>query len=375
MLRKLLLIFFRFLTLGPGSALALSLQDPPYQFEALKLSEAQTSFQFYRSFVDYFYLVTAANQKNLQILSKLQSTSGWCVGDAHPENFGVLILQNRSALFTMNDMDDAGPCPVVLDLFRLLIGSQLSNDRIHGDSIIDGYISGLRGDMKKFPAEVNDLMAKSAKKGLAPNPGKVKGKSLVRELGMRELSALELTQIKNLLLSLDPVISPKVELLDAIATMKLGGGSGGLLRYEVLINNFNQRVHLEFKEQVIPAIYPVATSPLPVLAERISKSIQILQGVNASSYYQRIKLPDREMLMRPRFYGNSNIKFEKKADQDAQELVAFEAYILGKIHGRSVNNVSEYLRMIEAMPRKQFFNEVQLMVHHFNEKYSSLKVR
>src|SRR5689334_23290260 len=63
------------------------LQDVEYTFSVSKSNQADDAFHFLRSYVDYFYLVTAKNQKNLRVGS-LQGFGGWCVGDAHAENFG-----------------------------------------------------------------------------------------------------------------------------------------------------------------------------------------------------------------------------------------------------------------------------------------------
>jgi len=39
------------------------------------------------------------------------------VGDAHPENFGTLLQKDGTSVFTVNDVDDSGPCPLGLICF------------------------------------------------------------------------------------------------------------------------------------------------------------------------------------------------------------------------------------------------------------------
>src|SRR5262245_7976394 len=80
------------------------LKDVPYHFDQSKLAAAEDSFHFLRSFVDYFYLLVKGNTSAFKVFPSTEHVSGWCVGDAHPENFGVVLLQDGQPLFTMNDM-------------------------------------------------------------------------------------------------------------------------------------------------------------------------------------------------------------------------------------------------------------------------------
>ena len=102
-----------------------SFDDINYQFDASKLDASANTFHFTRSFVDYYYAIIAKNTAQLNIAKAASSFTGWCVGDAHPENFGILLQNNSKSLFSMNDMDDFGPCPLAYDFLRLLVSSRL----------------------------------------------------------------------------------------------------------------------------------------------------------------------------------------------------------------------------------------------------------
>src|SRR6266446_691873 len=173
------------------------LTDVPYDFDQGKLAAAEDSFHFLRSFVDYFYLLVKANMATFTIVPSTASMSGWCVGDAHPENFGVVLLQDGQPLFTMNDMDDAGPCPVVLDLLRLMVSSRLYDPDTKVDHMREAYTQGLRHMPYVVPSAVYDLLKKATKEGLAPETKKIKGHQLVRDQQASDVSPPVRAQIAN----------------------------------------------------------------------------------------------------------------------------------------------------------------------------------
>ena len=122
---------------------SLALEAPQYSFDLQKLAESKTSFHFLRSFVDYFYLTIAQNNKTLGVTKHFSQYSGKCVGDAHPENFGFLFQNDGNPLFTMNDIDDFGPCPMAYDIFRLLTASYLVDSKLSAETLLNAYLFGL----------------------------------------------------------------------------------------------------------------------------------------------------------------------------------------------------------------------------------------
>lgn len=371
-----LILVFLFLSVdvsATSQVKRVSLRDPDYQFDQTKLDAAENSFMFLRSFVDYFYLVIRANQANLSSVRDLQSASGWCVGDAHPENFGVLLQKDSKGVFTMNDMDDGGPCPVGLDLLRLMVSSRLYSSGVELGQMINAYVNGLASSPYTVPIAVEDLLKKSQKRGMTVNPKKVFEKTLVRDRDMKEVSPKELAQIRSALFSLAGVISPKAQILDVVSMSKVGGGSGGLLRYEVLIDNAGNLVHLEIKEQPGPAIYPVATGPIPKVEERIAKATSVTQFPQPSEFYVGLSVNGRDMLLRPRFYGNQGLSLGQQSDGEFQEIVSYEAYVLGVLHSRSVSDKSAWVDKVKGISEKSLEKEVTSIADHFKAKYSSLK--
>lgn len=365
------------------------LLDVAYTFDDAKLSSSKNSFQFYRSFVDLFYLVYKKNVGSLSTVYNLAFTNGWCVGDAHLENFGALLRDNRSAIFTMNDIDDAGgPCPVILDFYRLIVSAYLneasaslsetrksvakfSASNISIINLTDAYIKGLKGEKFEAPKIIKNLIDKAQLNGFRPSENKVINEKIIRDEHSAELTLNEKKQILDSLRDKGKTYAPNLKLLDAIATSKQSGGSTNLLRYEILLNDGGSILLLEFKELVRPGIYPVSAA-LPQLSERITKGIEYTQGATGSSaYYSFTTIHGKEMLIRPRFSGNLNVKLEKLSKNEINELTIFEAYTLGQIHARSIAQPVEFAQLVQKMPISKFEHEVQLMKDYFLTKYSS----
>jgi hypothetical protein len=351
----------------------LPLRDPKYSFDQTKLDAAADSFHFLRSYVDYFYLLLNFNQSALPAVTSLQTTTGWCVGDAHPENFGVLIQEDGRPMFTMNDMDDSGPCPVALDLVRLMVSSRLYSSGTKIETLLDAYLEGLARQSIAIPAAVSDMLKRGQKQGFIPSSKKVTGEKIIRDADMAEVSPEDFLQIKSALMALKPFQLKQTDILDLIATRKIGGGSGGLLRYEILLKSGGQLLHLEMKELTIPAIYPVAAGQIPPADERIATAIGHNQSASPSPLYAVVQINGRDMMIRPRFAGNIGVSLSKKRHADNQDIILYEAYTLGLIHSRSVENTASWIRQLQSVNRSAVECDIALITGHINSKYNSLK--
>ncbi|MEI7441426.1 MAG: DUF2252 family protein [bacterium] len=365
------IIMFCFLVNFLDQANASKLKDVSYSFDSEKITAAPDSFHFLRSFVDFFYLVFKKNQNDFN-LKNISDVQGWCVGDAHPENFGVLLLENQSPLFTMNDIDDSGPCPVALDLFRLMVSSRLYDEKIKLDDLKDAYVAGLKKEGFKVPKSILEMISKSQKRGIVPSDKKVSDNKIVRDSQMKELSDSEFAGIKRALNTYDHVLDPNFQILDVLATSKVGGGSGGLSRYEVLLKNGNSNLHLEFKEMVNPSVYPVSEN-IPSPDQRVKKSILFNQGLGASRLYKVVEMNAKSFFIRPRFAGNVGVTLEKQSTSDNKEIIQYEAFSLGLIHSRSISDLNRWIDKVDSLKKSEWENDVSDMSEFFKKKYKSLK--
>jgi len=374
----------------------LKIQDVPYDFgkDLEKLGAANDPFHFLRSYVDYFYSLNLVNQNTLQLMQAAKLVPGWCVGDAHPENFGVLILGNGGNLFTTNDMDDSGPCPIILDMFRLMVSTRLyehvnseagksasDDNTVKLDKMIEAYIQGLHRKSLDLPDAVKKMVAKSRERGTFPNPNKISGTRILRDYYMREVTPEQALQVRAGIASLAGIISPKASILDMVATRKIGGGSSGLLRYEILVNNSGTPLHLEMKKLIAPAVSIMRTQEVPPALERINNTLWVTQGQYPSPLFKGLTLRDQEFIMRPKFWGN--VGFDLQLDpekpladkdlKDNRDVIYYEAYMLGFIHSRAVQQPEAWINLVGKIPSKAWKTDVDAMTQHFIDKFAKIK--
>ena len=349
----------------------INLTDISYVFDQKKVDASEDSFHFLRSFVPYYYGLIDKNSSALNITTKTKKTPGWCAGDAHAENFGILIQENLSQKFTINDLDDSGPCPVTYELLRMLVSSKLYDPSLNIDALINAYKIGFSGQLLNVPSIINSLSETARTKGTGVNPKKIEGRKLKRNSETREVNPNLQILIQSLLES--AYRSEELKLLDVVATSKISGGSGGLQRYEILVTNKkNVLILLELKELTEPAIVVVKTSEIPRQDLRIKTSLSITQGQNFSHYYNVFDLEDKTMLLRPKFFGNQGINLKDFSTKENRDLMEYDTYILGKIHAQSVNSLS-YLADLENMKMSDWESDVNSLTHFFIKKYDSLR--
>jgi len=343
-----------------------SLVDVPYTFEAVKVQDAKNTFHFVRTFVDYFYLLLAQNKDNLYVTKNFARFAGQCVGDAHAENFGFLIQEDASTKFTMNDIDDFGPCPVAYDLYRFLMSSTLYDPTLDAKAIFSAYIKGFKGEPFSKPMYIQDLENKSVKRGAALNPKKVTNSSFI----VRDAANIDIDSASEILIKKAMAVAyPSAVVVDVVKTLRPEGGSGGLARYQVLLKINGAIRHLELKEQIKPSIYPVATASLPDVQTKISDAIRFEQG--GSKLYKYTKIAGSEFLIRPVFWGNVGVSLSDASSEDV-DVIAFEAYTLGQIHRVSVSDMAGYLQALQTGDFGGWQGDIDAMADFMHKKYRSL---
>ncbi|MBP9681234.1 MAG: DUF2252 family protein [Bacteriovorax sp.] len=349
------------------------LKDISYKFNQEKIESTQDSFLFLRSFVDYYYYLIAGNPQAFNLTEKMGVITGWCVGDAHPENFGILLLENRQAIFTMNDMDDSGPCPVAHDLLRLLVSSRLYSPHIDSTKLISSYKAGLNGKKTLLPDVIKSMTKSSLDAGVEIPGNDIKKGKLKRKKSMSEVDTITQSQIHLLLTS--EFKDEGLAVLDIVATQKTAGGSAGLKRYEILITNTKkQLIKLELKELTIPSIAPIATTIIPDQISRMKKSLQITQGSSFSHYYRVFSINGKSMLLRPKFGGNIGVSLKDSNMADNELIIEFEAYILGRLHANSAN-INALNNALLVMTSQMWESDISILSEHFIRKFNELKKR
>jgi hypothetical protein len=249
------------------------------------------------------------------------------------------------------------------------------------------YTMGLKNQVFPVPSVIKDLLAKSQKQSSAPKPKKVTGTHFVHESGMKKLTNQELAAIKEALAQI-PSSRLALPVLDAVKSRKVGGGSSGLLRFQVLVGTASDLRHLEFKQLVEPAMESMKTSPIPPQAERIRHTLKLTQEDHASSFYAVTQVNGLSMLIRPRFAGNEGFELQSaglqlpleshpllQALDDNQQVITYEAYTLGRIHSRSVKSDEDWLRIFRQITPQEWSDSVEAMKNLYLAKFKQLKQR
>lgn len=348
-------------------AKSLELADVDYQFSPLKLNSANDSFLFYRSFVDYFYLLVKKNELNLSTAS-LKNTEGLCVGDAHAENFGFVIDNNLASMFTHNDLDDSGVCPLAYDYLRMSVSYYLYDNEAPLKEALKAYLTGLKRSFLTMPKPVEKMYLKSMEKSIAISEKKISNNKFIRKPEYQEVSPSDFKPIKNLVET--NLATFNLTVLDIVATQKDSGGSAGLSRYEVLAKYKNDLIQLELKELAAPSIYPVSSKNAMSALDRISLALNYIHGVEYSRFYKVLSYQAKDFLLRPNKFPNFvGVELSKNSLKENREIIHYEFYVLGLIHS-STMSPNYYDAMLKNEKLK---DDIEVFGKFFKTKFEELK--
>ncbi len=363
-------VFFGCVNAPKKSDSTLVLNAPKMTLNQEKLQVVDSDFMFLRTFVEYYYALSLENKKNLPVYQSLQNFTGWCVGDAHVENFGFIVQSAEgepiSTVFTVNDMDDSGPCPLILDLDRLLLSASLVEKSFLQENFVSQfhkyYLSGLNQEKVKMPDGLMKKQMSSLKKGIVVQPKKILGPLFVRDKNSSEVSPVKRKNISQLL--------PAYKILDVISTVKKNGGSAGLQRYQVLVQNKKSEIlHFELKPLVTPAIELIASGSIPEDSIRIANSVRFFQKEMVNENYKVVTLDNSSFLLRPRYWGNLDVEMNELSSAEKQETVLYEAYVLGKMHAESLTlSLNQWNQAMESLDMKTWRSELDSLNQHYTSR-------
>ena len=346
------------------------LKIPVYEFDTTKINASENSFKFYRAFVDFYYLTLKSNEDFLTEIASMNEFSAWCAGDAHAENFGFLIQSNNNSIFTLNDWDDSTNCPAFLDITRLLVGNQLFDKDISSADLLDKYIEGLELREYPFPAVMLKELEKSKSRSTSIASKKLEGPNrLLKSSDSEELSVNEKKLIQSILTT---KINRNLVVLDSLKFKKVGGGSGGLRRYNMLVQIGTAHFLLELKQiqDSSAKVYEKVAMPP---TERLLKSFDNFMMSDIHPFYQAVILESTPYLIRPLFDGNIGINLTKYKNKEIVDVLKYEAYMLGYLHSYSLVNKEQYISAVKAISRQKYLSEIKELKVLFQYLYKELK--
>jgi len=328
-----------------------------------KIAAASSPFQFYRSFIPLFYFYLAEDASLNVSLTKWQDHRGWCVGDAHIENFGIIYFAGEEARFTVNDLDDGAPCPLMLDYLRFLTGVLLFDDDFDLERVHRMYVSTLEGEEVKLSTPVQGLLDKSNDRATEIKKKQLVSKSrLQRESGSLDLSKKFKDEVVS---KLKFFLETDLQLLDSYRYVRDRGGSFGGERIRVLVELKNAQGSegealqvFEIKEmKFLPGVFPVQTASEKVLSTqaRIEKSMGLLFGKNSrKTLHGYAQMDGRDFLIRPLWSGNQGISPEDFSDDDLEKVIRDQAETLGAFHRLSSDSRRSYLAAVKKIPLSEW---------------------
>lgn len=348
----------------------------------------ESDFMFFRSFVPFFYRRVS---KTPSVYSRFQSFHGlsaWCVGDAHPDNFGVSLNEQQEPVFSINDADDGGPCFVFADLLRFYSGLKIFRPGLDLVPVSLAYQQGLYGVSQKLSGVTKDLIKEST----SPNRGTLTpkkwhdSKSPHKLLPADDLVDVEKDEELRVHQALASIFGKDLEFKDIKRRVRFEGGSGGLARYIVLFEIKTKELEtfknvlgtdwivLELKEIVRPGIFPMSSYQIPEPQLRLDKTL-LLEHWRTHSYFQRVvRIEQKDYMIRPRWRGNLGVEIATLSQGDQMSVLLDEAYTLGLLHRFTVNDIVTYKKAISETPASVWSMSAQEMAEQIIESYQeSLK--
>ncbi len=307
-----------------------------------KIQTVTDGEHFLRTFIPYYYFTLKNNPQMTGNLISMAREAGWCVGDAHYSNFGAILNRGGVADFTINDLDDAGPCPLFTDVLKLFVSARLVTPQFNFQQLLKAYILGLSGAPSNLSPEVRQLLLNSQKIGAVPDPKELASPTkLLRDVNGREFTAEEKTAV---IAALNHAYANSAIMIDGYASFKTGGGSHGLQIFKVLLKSrpssrtpFSDTQLVQFKRLVSPGIFPLLVGPMPNVMDRIHTTLMVEQGQTFSGFYGVETVLKTPYLLTPEWMGN--LKIDPRTLNPAQlfNVALDEFYVLGRIHSHSAS--------------------------------------
>jgi hypothetical protein len=340
----------------------------PAQIEA-KIEACGSPFKFMRSFVSSYYdLIANGIPGHAKRFGALKTHEGWIMGDAHPENFGPLLNDRGKSTFTMNDLDDFSPGPLYLDFLRFISAVKLHDDTVSIKKLLKAYQKGLNGEDREFSEVTEKLLKKSEKKGLTVDPD--------LPSDAVALTSAEKAKVQKWV---QDTLGDEFVFKDAYMRDREDGGSGWLERIELLLAPKAKArvpadiVPVELKELTTPATFPIQTGEMPSAEKRIEVGLDVTLGPNASHIYRVVEWEGKKMEMRPRWDGNLSIKLKRLDDDEVEDLLKDEAYVMGTRHRKKAADRDAYLKAFSEFSVSDWDEESDRVAKAIRKMYNDLQ--
>lgn len=305
-----------------------------------KASRSKSALMFFRAYPAAYHKDFASNLRP-SALAKIPAGSGLCFGDAHPDNFGFLRLEDTT-LYAYNDLDDSGHCPVALDALRFVTAVRLYFGKDLAEAAADRYVKVLSGertiaDAKTDVAKLRDERAPDFDARRGDKLGEVvAGDALILGDGVVAASAATRKEVSTAVTR----ALPGLTVLDVAEVEREAGGSGGLARYWLLVERASSRTVLELKEAAKPGVdHGLDARPMSE-ATRLSSLEKDLWGITPKGDYFYVKSLGKTLLLRDRM-AKASLDLGDLKDKELERAIEAQAGIVAMLHQRALTVANE----------------------------------
>lgn len=328
---------------------------------------AASPFSFFRGTALLYYRDHAGVDGHLPAV--------FCIGDVHPENFGIMPSAAGHPFFAPNDFDEAWIAPFTYDVGRGAVGFWMAAlERKIGRggrrrlvrSFVEGYLDGLVGfaaDDSEHTHQITEDACPAVLKAAFTKARRPRERFLAKrvDLGAHRFLPEERIEPRNDLVSvLQPVVDayaatlaetgpPRPEGFFRIHDVALrhGGGtaSQGLARFWVLLDGptpaATDDVIIELKMARRSALYglvPATSFDARTSAERIALAHREFL-VDGDPLYGAAEIEGRSFVVRERSPQKVNISVADLADDDLEAYAEICGRALAQTHARSESHL------------------------------------
>ena len=347
---------------------AVRLLDTPEAVAAKFAILAASPFSFFRGTALLYYRDHAGVDGHLPAV--------FCIGDVHPENFGIMPSAAGHPFFGPNDFDEAWIAPFTYDVGRGAVGfwmaareRELSRKarRLVVRAFVDGYLAGLVAFASDDSEDTHQITAEACPTVLEPSFAKARrprDRFLAKRIDLaahRFLADERLEPRHDLVPLLQPVVDSYAGTLDRPESrpdgffrvhdvaLRHGGGtaSQGLARFWVLLDGptpeATDDVIIELKMARRSALFglvPATSYDARTSAERIAHAHSEFL-VDGDPLYGAAEIEDRSFVVRERSPMKVNVSVAAFGAEQLLEYADICGRALAQTHARSETLVVE----------------------------------
>lgn len=259
-----------------------------------------------------------------------------CQGDPKIDNFGWTRVDG-TGVFSNNDFDDAGFCPVADDALHYLLATDLAFDDADLDAAaLEAYVDtvgdkddAIEVDPSDEPAWAtvrSDELARATQGDRIVLGGEVQAATADEQAAVRALAAA------------DPRFPSTV--LDVVRNVRTDGGSAGMRRFWALTDGGDGRTLVEIKELGVPGVEFARHSATLDGPDRFDVLQDFWWKTTTATDHFGVDLLGSRWLVRDRL-ARTNVKPNKLSSQQLTRVVEAEASILALRHRKAWHNVKK----------------------------------